>query len=205
MKITKYDLFKSALKIRLNDCVDFVIESEKLHNSKIDIIEDELSESFYKELNAIEFSLNFGIINTYSLFDFFLSAYCKMLQEYSQNNLSTFNGKNENIKRAKYIYSVTKFDIRKHKSWQNIENYRKIRNLLIHNNLNIYSKKIELKTNPDKSTKDLIQLVSENPYLDLDSESGKIFIEDVKYIVEFKTIIIELFEELVINIKSEKL
>ncbi|MDD3005955.1 hypothetical protein [Flavobacterium sp.] len=199
MKITQYDLFKSAFKIRLEDCVNYVIESNKLHNSKLDFIEDELSESFYRELNAIDYSVNFGIINTYSLFDFFLSSFCKKIQENSNIDVSKVKGDNENIKRAKIINFIIGFDIRKHESWKSIDDYRKIRNLLIHNNLNLYSNNKNLKINPDKKTEELIKIISENPYLELDKDSGKIFVEDLKFIINFKNNVLNLFDELIIN------
>jgi hypothetical protein len=202
MKITKDDLFKSALKIRLEDCVNFVIESNKLHNTNLDFIEDELSTNFYNELNAIEFSINFGVINTYSLFDFFLSSYCNKLQEYSLQDMSNVKGENDNVKRAKIIYTLINFDIRKHRSWKSIDEYRKLRNLLIHNNLNIYSKNRNLKINPDKKTTELIKLILDNPYLELDNESGKIYIKNLEYIIDFKNNVLDLFDELIIKLKA---
>jgi len=197
MKITKDDLFKSILKIRLEDCVSYVIESNKLHNSNLDFIEDELSENFNRELNTIEYSLNFGIINTYSLFDFFLSSYCMRIQEHSKIDVSNIKGDNENIKRAD-------LDIRKHNSWKSIDNFRKIRNLLIHNNLNIYSKNRDLKINPDNKTKEIIKIIADNPYLELDKNTGKVYIENVEYIIEFKKNVLSLFDNLILNLKTEK-
>ena len=197
MKITKDDLFKSILKIRLEDCVSYVIESNKLHNSNLDFIEDELSENFNRELNTIEYSLNFGIINTYSLFDFFLSSYCMRIQEHSKIDVSNIKGDNENIKRAD-------LDIRKHNSWKSIDNFRKIRNLLIHNNLNIYSKNRDLKINPDNKTKEIIKIIADNPYLELDKNTGKVYIENVEYIIEFKKNVLSLFDKLILNLKTEK-
>lgn len=204
MKITKDDLFKSILKIRLEDCVSYVIESNKLHNSNLDFIEDELSENFNRELNAIEYSLNFGIINTYSLFDFFLSSYCMRIQEHSRIDVSHIKGDNENIKRAKIIHKITDLNIRKHHSWKSIDDYRKIRNLLIHNNLNIYSKNRDLKINPDNKTKEIIKIIADNPYLELDKNTGKVCIENVEYIIEFKKNVLGLFDNLILNLKTEK-
>ena len=134
-KIDKHDLFESMLKIRLENCLEFLKNSDELYNDNLDNIEDELSFEFYKGLNALDFTKEYGIISTYSLFDFFLTSYCRRIEEIRNSFLSDFKGKNENIKRAKFIFANTGTDIRTYSEYQQIENFRKIRNLLIHNNL----------------------------------------------------------------------
>ena len=103
MKLKKYDIFKSALKTKLNDCLDFVAESHNRHNDNLLEIEDELSNDFYKQLISIDYSLDCGVISTYSIFDHFFQQLCLSIEKNSGTKLSDQKGKNDNDNRRKFI------------------------------------------------------------------------------------------------------
>ena len=195
-KLNKHDLFNSILKIRLENSIEFLKTSEELYNNNLDNIDDELSLEFYKGLNALDFTKEYGMIATYSLYDFFLTSYCKRIEEIKSSLLSDFKGKNENIKRAKFVNANMEIDIRTFSEYHKIENFRKIRNLLIHNNFNLEVGKSKSQIEEYK------QIVSESSYLEFDEESGKIFITSIDYVIDFKNQVLSLFKVLIQRIKS---
>ncbi|MCF8297097.1 MAG: hypothetical protein K9H48_16455 [Melioribacteraceae bacterium] len=193
--ISKY--FHTALKAKLNDCLEFVIESHCRHEENLSDIEDELSLDFYKELIKMDFSLDYGVISTYSIFDYFFQHFCITIEKLTGKTLVDQKGNNDNDKRRKFIKNVTGYDIGKNiVEWKFIEEFRKIRNLKIHNNSNLYFGNYELKKNPNRRVKELIDIVELNPFLSYDKDYGKVYIDDVLYVDDFVKAVITFFEKL---------
>ncbi|MFA4935495.1 MAG: hypothetical protein WC568_06635 [Candidatus Methanoperedens sp.] len=77
------------------------------------------------------------IITCYSYFEKELFTLCKNLKESKQYSLDVTNSEGKGIEKVKnYLNEVRYFDISKHnktKTWPEITNIRKIRNLIVHN------------------------------------------------------------------------
>ena len=145
----------------------------------------------------MDFSLEYGVISTYSIFDYFFHHFCVEIEKATSEKLFQQKGNNDNDKRRKFIKNVTGFDILKTiTQWKYIEEYRKIRNLKIHNNSNLYFGKPELKKNPNKRVIELIKIVKLNSYLSYDKDIGKVYVNDLKYIKDFIDSVIIFFEKL---------
>ena len=193
--INKY--FHKALKSKLADCLEFVTESHNRQEDNLSGIEDELSLEFYKQLINLDFSLDYGVISTYSIFDYFFQHFCIEIEKVSDKKLVEQKGNNDNDKRRKFIKNVTGFDIIKTiVQWKFIEEYRKIRNLKIHNNSNLYIGNPELKKNPNKRVIELIDIVKLNPFLSYDKDSGKVYVNNLRYIKDFIDSVVIFFEKL---------
>lgn len=106
-----------------------------------------------------------------------------------------FKGNNDNIKRAKFINCFLGIDIRNFLEFIDIENFRKIRNLLIHKNLNLRIGKKE------KQYEKLLSIIFKNQYLSVDMKSGKIYEENLNYIKNFKDQVKFLFQKLIKEIR----
>ena len=193
--ISKY--FHTALKSKLADCLEFVTEAHNRHEDNLSEIEDELSLEFYKQLINMDFSLDYGVISSYSIFDYFFQHFCLAIEKITGKKLVEQKGNNDNDKRRKFIKNVTGFDILKFiTQWKLIEEYRKIRNLKIHNNSNLYFGNPDLKINPNKRVIELINIVKLNSSLSYDKDIGKVYVNDLRYIKDFIDSVVNFFEKL---------
>ena len=56
--------------------------------------------------------------------------------------------------------------------------------------------------NPDKATIQLINIINKNAFLGFDINSGRVYIENVQFVIDFKNNVLNLFTILIQTLKN---
>lgn len=188
---------------RFSKCLD----DESSKNNNIEI-EDEneiynLNADLFDSMTLLGNNLknasfyNSLLILAYSYFDFGINEYCSFLDKYKIQGKKLMKYKELGINRSKvFLLKSYKIDLEKFKDWGVLNNYRKIRNLIVHHNSNIIR-------NPNKYIEDQrdYKLLSSMKDIEITS-AGYIFIEKIDHIFNLLNISANIINDIILKTRS---
>lgn len=197
----------------LNNCHNFInTEISDIEESqfKTDLDYDtwlELSEYKEFEFENIKYLLNSAmIIVSYSYVESTFKKICKFLKKKIdlKLNVKDLYAESDIHRYKKYINKVANITTNQLKNeWENLNAYRKIRNLITHHNSNIYKEDQDLKNNPNDDVINYKTIIQNNSnYFELDEATGYFYIYDSTYIIKNCDNIYVYFSKLIDLIKS---
>jgi len=159
-------------------------EQKKKHPNNIeDLIEAYEGQYYqYNEFYPATFN-NSTLLSLYSLFEFNLKNLCLTLQNYAQytKKLDKQSGDNYIQKSKNYLTLVVGLDLTGLDSiWKELDDFRLLRNCIVHNNSNI----IKQKKKPITEQNPLYQIIKNNLYIKLNETRGTFIISNDKYLLD---------------------
>ena len=191
-----YEIFIDRIsRIYINICQDMEDFSEFLENknstgTEIQVEEDygeshfdkELIESLTRLSENLENQVFYNtlVISIYSYFEFSLVEFCRLIDIYTDSEPNFEDIKGMGLKQArKYLAQIFDLRLEKFENYQRITDMRKFRNLVVHNNANLFKDLNKpLTAQPD------YLFFQHHDKFDVTS-SGYIFINDLKQIKKF--------------------
>jgi len=141
--------------------------NSELSSSLVSLFENLKSEAFYNSL----------LISTYSFLEFSVLEYCRLIEGYLKKKVRLDRIDKDGIFKAqKFLKKAVNLELGSIPNWDEISNYRKHRNIVIHNCANI----IQNSNKPIEKQKDY-EIINNNEYLEITS-AGYIFIKNIDYI-----------------------
>lgn len=160
----------------------------ELSSSLVSLFENLKSEAFYNSL----------LISSYSFLEFSVLEYCRLIEGYLKKNVKLDKiNKIGLLKAQKFLNKAVGLDISSLPNWDEIDNYRKHRNIVIHNNANI----IQNSNKPIEKQKDY-ELIDNNISLEITS-AGYIFINNIDYINNLLDISSDFLNDIVEKTKEK--
>lgn len=153
-------------------------QKEQLNKHLQEYTEDELAddESHFSSL-LIDFNIYYpnnieylSITQFYTNFELSLNSLCGSINQYMDAKLShkDFKGNNTIDSYRKYLIYCCDFDFKELIAWDELDEFRLLRNLIAHNN-GIY----------DKKDNRLGKIIAENPQLELDEKTNQVFVKSM--------------------------
>jgi len=200
-----YSKVSGSIK-RFSECLQ---NKEKQETGEIEIEEDfgtvKINEELAKSLLSLEENLkseaffNSLLISAYSFLEFGVIEYCRLVEGYLENEikLSDYNrptGLNEAKKFLLHAFELNIFSLKK---WNEINEYRKHRNLIVHNNSNIIKE-------PEKNIENQpeFKIFDSNDDLEITS-AGYVFIKNIDYINNLTDFAVEFHYEIIEKTKEK--
>jgi hypothetical protein len=157
---------------------EYDLEHEDLHGSAIrQIMSTDPDLSFFGGFSP-HFLKKSSLIALYSILEELLKAFCDLAQKELELKVKPNDLQGNDIEKFyKYLTKVVELDLdKKEKEWREINDYRQIRNCIVHSYSNInYS-----------FQKDSLRLIiNSNKYLSLWEETGELFINHEDYLYRF--------------------
>ena len=184
---------------RFTECLQ---NQEEIENDDTEIIEDfgsvELPEELLSSLVSLSQNLknevfyNSLLIIAYSFLEYSLLEYCRLIEGYIKKDIKLSKYKQTGIWKVKvFLYKAFDLDISNLENWDQINAYRKHRNLITHDNANILHK-------PNKKIEDQkdFELFNGNENLEV-TEIGHVFIKDIIYINNLFDISIQFLSRII--------
>lgn len=185
------------------DCIEH-IEAEKqkeIEEDGIEIIQEEgeIDQELIKSLSQLMTNLQNGIfynsllITTYSFLEYSLTEYCRMMENYILKDIGSYYSYNGNgiDKTRDYLREAFEIDIAENKEWSALQSYKKVRNLISHNDGNII--KDNSKTREEQPDFKEINKIAE---IEITS-TGYIHIQDIEYVKSLLNISIDFIQKMV--------
>ena len=197
-------IYKNILQKEFSEIKDFVNETKDLISSKQKELEKYINNEIKKSVHPdseqeivdffiddfikydrtyIELLMNSTFISSYSLFESSFSRICKHAQKEkgTQINLNDLSGKGIN-QCKKYIEKAIEIDLSSLcTNWQEIQNYNKVRNLIVHNSANFEKDK-----NKALENQEMYSFIASNPFIQIKREGrGYFYIKDYQFIIIF--------------------
>lgn len=159
-----------------------------LFKSLTELMTDLKNQSFHNSL----------IITVYSFLEYSLVEFCRLIDLYIEPEKRFKDIPQNGLDKCKdYLTSTFNFNISCFKKWNTIKEFQRIRNLMAHNNGNLYREYGKnLKEQPDYG------LISGNKNLRI-SDSGTIFIKELSYITSLADTSVQLINFTLENIRKE--
>lgn len=153
-------------------------QKEQLNKQLKEYTEDELAddESHFSSL-LIDFNIYYpnnieylSITQLYTNFELSLSSLCMSINQFMDAKLSykDFKGNNTIDSYRKYLIYCCDFDLKELIKWDELDEFRQLRNLIAHSN-GIY----------DKKDSRLGKIIAENPQLELDEKTNQVFVKSM--------------------------
>jgi len=172
-----------------------------------EIYDHYLDEFFVYDTKYVELSNNSQLVAAYSFLEFELKEIRNVVKKFLINPVLhnyVYDKKKSSAQNFRdEIYSMVNLDfLALEKTWQQIENFRRIRNLIAHNGGNLF-------LNASKTISDQpdYNLIESNRFLHLNLRSGDIFINDKQYVhdlIELIESFLKEFIEILLTISSEE-
>jgi hypothetical protein len=161
-------------------------------------LSDSLSELF-TDLKNQSFH-NSLILTVYSYLEYSLLEFCRLVDLYVKPKARLKDITEKGIDKCKeYLKSNFDLNISDFKEWQNIKDFQKIRNLIAHNNSNLYKEPgMNLVDQPDHKT------ISTNKNIRI-SESGTIFIKNISYISSLADCSVSLINYTITKVREKSI
>ncbi len=214
-KIVKYSLkVKSSLINELVEHID-TFYSQKISDLELTNEYDNPDKEFFDGIDIDVFKFmdfknltyNSFYITVYSYFEHFYVQICNKLYHDLQLKLKVKDLRADNdIDRCnRYLKKIVDIDLSDiNNSINKLNNHRKLRNIIVHHNGNLYKGNYDLRENPNTEIKTLLNIIKEyKDEIDFDRFIGRFTIEDKNFIIEFNNLISEFFK-IVIDKVDEK-
>ncbi|MGA2405283.1 MAG: hypothetical protein ABSF81_00845 [Bacteroidales bacterium] len=159
------------------------IKKSRHSNSGQEIVEYYIDDIIKYDQTYIEILMNSTFISSYSLFENSFCRICKHAQKEKgkQINLNDLSGKGIN-QCKKYIEKVIEIDLSSlYTEWEEIQNYNKVRNLIVHNSANFEKDKSKA-----LERQEMYLFITSNPFINVKREGrGYFYINDYQFIINF--------------------
>jgi hypothetical protein len=190
---------------KFSDCLE---KQKEEKGEDIEIIEDfgsaELNSDLVSSLVSLSDNLksevyyNSLLISAFSFLEFSVLEYCRLIEGYIKEDIELNNFKQIGLTKAnKFLIKAVDLDISTLPNWESIDEYRKHRNLIVHNNSNIIHKP----NKPLNEQKDF-EIFSSNGSLEITS-TGHIFILNIDYINSLLDIAVDFLNEIIEKTKEK--
>jgi|25_taG_2_1085351.scaffolds.fasta_scaffold04181_1 hypothetical protein len=148
-------------------------------------IYDHFSDQFHiYDSKYVELANNGLLVNAYSFFEYQLKEIYRMLDRFLVNKKTLIEKSNNNGYAARTknnIYDITGLDFSSLENlWLNLDQYRKIRNVIVHNGANLYENK-----NKQLVKQKNYDLVSSFNEITINQKNGDFYITDHKLIFDY--------------------
>ena len=172
--------------------------------AEYDIANDEIPGTMYRQIMSVHPELNFfggfsphllkktSLIALYSIFEELLKTFCELAQKNLNLKIEPKDLNGSDIEKyLKYLKKVVEIDFSKMDlEWKEINDYRHIRNCIVHNYVNI---------NESKNRDVLNKIINSNKFLSLVEDTGELYINHEDYLYSF----IDLIEKFIKNLINE--
>jgi hypothetical protein len=189
---------------RFSECLDNNRDKEQEMEIEEEFGSTEIDQKLFESLISLSENLKNAIyfnpllVLAYSFFEFGVMEYCQLLDNYKKEGKKFEKYKGRGINRAK-TYLINAFDINleSDSNWNRINDYRVLRNLIIHQRSNIIRK-------PNKPIEDQpnYKIISSMADIDITS-SGYIFIKKIDHINNLLDISVTLLNNIIDQTKSK--
>lgn len=193
----------------LRDLDSLVHSKKQILNKRVEDLvaknpedEQEIYDHYYEEFltfdtRYVELSNNSQLVNSYSFLEFELRGIRDFLKKYllRQKSQGYFYDRKKSValNYRDEIYSLTFLDFSVlDELWDKIDKYRRVRNVIVHNGGNIR----EIPAKP-LSKQPTYSLVSDHPFIDLNSSTGLIFVKDWRYVEQMIELIGKYLKQLI--------
>ncbi len=177
------DLIRSKQK-ELEKYIDDEIEKDPHPDTEREIVDHFIDDLLKYDRTYIELLMNSTFATSYSLFESSFSRICTyaQLEKGSQLHLNDLSGQGIINKCRKYIEKVIEIDLSSlNTEWEEIKNYSKVRNLIVHNSSNF--KKDKTKALEDQ---EMYSFLATNSSIQLKTVGrGDFYINDHQFIIDF--------------------
>lgn len=195
-------LVSSKVSDSIKKFTECLQNQKEIENEDIEIIEDygsvKLPEDLVKSLVSLSENLknevfyNSLLLTAYTFLEFSLLEYCRLIEGYIKKDIKLSKIKQTGLLKSKvFIHNAFDLDISSLGNWDQIDAYRKHRNLIAHDNANICHK-------PNKKLEEQkdFELYNSNENLDV-TETGHVFIKDISYINNLFDIATQFLNEII--------
>lgn len=195
--IEEITLFFETKILEIEDSYQFALKD--VNPEEKDYIEDLFVDDFHKYGKIFPKQYyNPILLSLFGSFENWLKRLCELegSRSFSQVDVTDLSGNNYIEKSRKYLKLVSELDLSDADLlWQKISQIQKIRNLIAHNESNIWIHK-----NNDLNKQELYTLISKDDRIEFNSYNGDFYIKDKAFLVE----IIQLVNDY-LNILIDKL
>ena len=200
--LSQIHLVSSKVSDSIRKFTECLENQKEIKSEDIEIIEDyggvELPVDLLTSLTSLseilknEVFYNSLLLTAYSFLEFSLIEYCRLMQGYIKKDIDLVKIKQTGLLKSRiFLQKAFDLDITSLENWVQIDAYRKHRNLIAHDNANIYRK-------PNRKLEEQkdFELYNSNENLDL-TETGHVFIKEITYINNLYDIASQFLNEII--------
>ena len=197
----------SSVYTTINRFTEYLTKEEKTEN-EIEIIEDygsvQMDQKLLESLTNLLTDLknqsfhNSLVITVFSFLEYSIVEFCRLIDFHLEPNKRFKDVPLIGLDKCKdFLYSNFEFSVSKFSDWNKIKEFQKIRNLIAHNNANLFKDPgINLAEQPD------FKEINNNKNIRI-TESGSFFIKEISYIKDFADVSINFINFTIENVRKK--
>lgn len=214
-----FRVLEQQIKFELREYRDFINETSDELSSKINRIEkdfkeiegteyeedftDNLIDEYWKyDKMFSKFTYNPMLLSAYAFFEHWLKRLCEFdnRKGFSNISVSDLAGRNYIEKSQIYFEKVAEISLSELESdWKRIQTVQQIRNLITHNDSNIFKESSKKKYNQE-----LYKILEKEEHIEFNKKTGEFYIKNKKFILELIDLIENYLKTVITKVSRVK-